>query len=318
MIYLIYSILCICVIWFSTKCAKYVDLIDKKTKISGAFIGGVVLAGVTSLPEVFTSLSAVIMFNNPEMVVGNVLGSNIFNLAVLATLCIISIKAFTTAKVSKSHYKVVLFTILIYIILAITSFVVNISVLNVSITSILILIIYAISVKYMSYDDSEHNKDESGNITVKSIIIRFIISSIALVITSILITQTTDIIAEKLNLNAGLAGALLLGIATSLPELSSSVALVKRGNFNASIGNITGSNIFNFLIISISDFIYREGSIFISSKSTNSLSLFGSIACLLTAFILIGKLKNKNNKSLYIILSALILMCYILFLIFSI
>ncbi len=317
MIYLIYSILCICVIWFSIKCAKYVDLIDKKTKISGAFIGGVILAAVTSLPELFTSLSAVLMFNNPEMVVGNVLGSNIFNLAILGLLGIIFIKSFITSKISKSHFKVILFTILIYIILAITFFVINISILNISIASILILIIYAISVKYMSSDDSEQNDTDSNNITLKSIIIRFIIFSIALVITSILITQTTDIIAEKLNLNSGLAGALFLGIATSLPELSSSIALVKRGNFNASVANITGSNIFNFLIISIADFIYRQGSVFISSKSTNSLVIFGSIASLLTIGILIAKYKNKNNKALYIILSSLILICYISFLIFS-
>ena len=50
MIYLIYVLLALAVVGFSIKAADYVDLIDKKTNISGAFIGGVMLAAITSLP----------------------------------------------------------------------------------------------------------------------------------------------------------------------------------------------------------------------------------------------------------------------------
>ena len=102
----------------------------------------------------------------------------------------------------------------------------------------------------MSNDDSgtaDEFKDETAvttSLSLKQIIIRFILVSIGLVISSILITYVTDIIAARLNLGASLAGALLLGIATSLPELTSCVSLVKIGNFNVSVGNIVGSNLF--------------------------------------------------------------------------
>ncbi len=52
----IYAALAVCVVFFSIKLANYVDLIDKKTDLSGAFIGGVILAAVTSLPELCPTL----------------------------------------------------------------------------------------------------------------------------------------------------------------------------------------------------------------------------------------------------------------------
>lgn len=323
MIYLIYVVLCASVIWFSTKCAKYIDLIDKKTKISGAFIGGVILATVTSLPELFTSISGILLFDNPGLVIGNVLGSNIFNLLVLGCLIVFSTKKsnFSNAKISNSHYKVILSTILIYIVLFFTLFVYDLSFLNISITSIIIFIMYIFSVKYMASDDSSEDTSKidpkDDKLTVKTIVIRFVIMALLLVTTSVLITYATDIIAEKLNLGASLAGALFLGIATSLPELSSSISLVRRGNFNTMIGNIAGSNLFNFLIIFISDLIYYKNSIYIKSSGVNSLVIFGFISSIAIFIALILKLKKSEKKWIYSILGMITIISYILFLVFS-
>ena len=60
MIYAAFVLLAALVVFLSLKLSKYVDLLDKTTNVSGAFIGGVLLAAVTSLPELFTSLSAVL------------------------------------------------------------------------------------------------------------------------------------------------------------------------------------------------------------------------------------------------------------------
>ena len=59
LVYIGYAVTVIVVVLLSFKLGKYVDIIDAKSKISGAFIGGVMLAAVTSLPELFTSLSSV-------------------------------------------------------------------------------------------------------------------------------------------------------------------------------------------------------------------------------------------------------------------
>ena len=81
MIIIGYLILAVIVMGFSIQLSNYVDIIDKRTSISGAFIGGVILAAITSLPELFTSISATALLGQPELVIGNILGSDIFTSA---------------------------------------------------------------------------------------------------------------------------------------------------------------------------------------------------------------------------------------------
>ena len=69
MLILAYALSALLVILLSLKLSNYVDLLDKQTNLSGAFLGGVLLAAVTSLPELFTSISSVVFLDEPEMVV---------------------------------------------------------------------------------------------------------------------------------------------------------------------------------------------------------------------------------------------------------
>ncbi len=72
LIYVSYLVVASLVVFCSIKCARYVDLLDSKTNISGAFIGGIILAAVTSLPELITSLSSIFIVDNPELIIGNI------------------------------------------------------------------------------------------------------------------------------------------------------------------------------------------------------------------------------------------------------
>ena len=273
MIYLIYLALAIAVVLLSIKASVYVDLLDKNTKLSGAFIGGVLLSAVTSLPELLTSLSSTVWLKNPGLSLGNILGSNLFNMTIIAMLIILWTNNFKKSNISKSHSYTAWVTLAIYVAVALNMLnIVNFEVLTISITSIIILVLYTLGVKTMSNDDSgtaDEFKDETAvttSLSLKQIIIRFILVSIGLVISSILITYVTDIIAARLNLGASLAGALLLGIATSLPELTSCVSLVKIGNFNVSVGNIVGSStILMLTVLKIKDKVKNKYILYIPS-----------------------------------------------------
>ena len=98
-IYPVYVILALAIIYLSYLLGNYVDALDKKTKISGAFIGGILLAAVTSLPELFKSLSSVILIGETGMVVGNILGSDLFNFMVLGISIVLFVKKYNKAKV---------------------------------------------------------------------------------------------------------------------------------------------------------------------------------------------------------------------------
>ena len=152
----------------------------------------------------------------------------------------------------------------------------------------------------MSNDDCENDEEDTCKLTVKQIVIRFILMSLGLVAMSIVVTYFTDIIAEKLNLGASLAGAIFLGVVTSLPELTSSIALVRKRNFNAMVGNVVGSNMFNFTIFSIADFIAGTTPVYkvADEAAPKNMIYFGILSTVLVAasILLQSKFKNKNPQ----------------------
>lgn len=317
MIYVQYLILATLVVILSIFLSKYVDALDKKTNLSGAFIGGVLLAAVTSLPEFITSLTAIFALNQPNLVQGNVFGSNIFNLTILAGCIILFSRKFKEAYLSKSHLLTSIFTIIIFIICLLGmkfNYSLNLGFLNVSYASIAILVLYIINITKMNDSSSEGSYEEDNvNLTVKQIIFRFILCSILLVIFSMLLTKVTDKLNSELGLGATVGGAIFLGIATSLPELTSSFNLVRLGNFNASFGNVIGSNLFNFTILAIGDIFYSKGNIFSPDKQANNLIIWGIVA----TTIVIGTLYTKKNQKSSVFLGILIIACYIASILFS-
>ncbi|WP_250278713.1 sodium:calcium antiporter [[Clostridium] colinum] len=318
MIYIQYLVLATLVVVLSIFLSKYVDALDKKTNLSGAFIGGVLLAAVTSLPEFITSLTAIFALNQPSLVQGNVFGSNIFNLTILGACILLFSKKFKDAYLSKSHMLTSIFTIIIFIICFIGmkyNYSLNIGFLNVSYASILILILYIINITKMNDSSSENSEDNEDNLdlSIKQIIFRFIICSILLVIFSMMLTEVTDKLNTKLGLGVTVGGAIFLGIATSLPELTSSFNLVRLGNFNASFGNVIGSNLFNFTILAIGDIFYSKGNIFSPDKQADNLIIWGIIA----TFIVIGTLYTKKSQKSSMFLGILIISCYIASILFS-
>lgn len=322
MVYLAYIVLAVTVVIFSIKASDYVELIDKKTNISGAFLGGVMLAAITSLPELFTSISAVLMFNNSELVLGNILGSNIFNLFTLAVVIVFFMKGFINGAIGNNHLKTSLFTLVVNIILFFPIFFgENIDVFNISIVSILIMILYFLSLKFLAGDQvetTEEEKKDDSNLTLKQIIVRFILASIGLVIASILITYVTDIISVKLNLAASLSGALFLGIATSLPEVTSVIALAKKFQFNLAVGTIIGSNMFNLFIISITDILYIGNSVYFTTlPQTKILLLFTTISTIIASIILVAKNAKAKSNVLYYVLTFGCVVSYLAYLLLS-
>ena len=312
MIYIEYLILAALVVFLSVRLSYYVDCLDKKTNLSGAFIGGVMLAAVTSLPELFTSLTAVLALDQPDLVQGNVLGSNIFNLCVIGGIMLFTSKRYQQAKIAKSHTSTLWYGLLMYACVFLAIFMpheLGLGFLKINVFSIAIVVIYMINVKFMHTDESSDNEeDEPINLSVKQIMVRFIAYSIALVIVSILLTQVTDKIATALNLGATVAGAIFLGVATSLPELSASINLVRIGNFNASFGNIVGSNLFNFIILCFADVLYVKGGIYVNEPQVLNLLGFGAFSMFMT----LGVIYGKKHRGLILICSALILISYVL------
>ncbi|MBQ8002181.1 MAG: hypothetical protein IJ297_01920 [Clostridia bacterium] len=299
MIFVWYLMAAAVLVLFSIKCADYVDMLDKKTNLSGAFIGGVILAAVTSLPELITSISAVAL-GNPGLIIGNVLGSDVFNLCIFGSLTLVAVKAFRRAKVGSSHLKTLVCTVLAYLT---TGFVLFSGIdttfpgVSINIASVIIVVLYAIACKFMASDDGESDSEDDNDLTIKQVVVRFVLCALGLVAASIVITKITDMIDQQYQLGASLAGALFLGVATSIPELTSSIALVRKGNFNAMVGNVVGSNMFNYIIFSVADILAFRSNVYEVSPDSKLLIIFGLASTFLTMISLAVKWKNDSEKS---------------------
>ncbi len=282
MIFVIYALIAAAVTMLSIKAADYVELIDKKTSLSGAFIGGILLSAVTSLPELFTSLSSTLLLDEPGLCMGNILGSNLFNLAVLATLIVVFNRSFALADIARGHQKILWLLLAAYGALALNMLgLLSMELLTVSVTSIILVACYAFGIKYLSGEESGEDEDtvDTNPLTLKQVLVRFALVAVGIVVLSILISQVTDMLAEELGLGKSLAGALFMGVATSLPELSSTIALFRKKCFDIAVGNIVGSNIFNLTILSLTDVLYTGTGLYdFSDPKTVALLMFGLLA----------------------------------------
>ena len=288
MLYLIYIVTVVAVVWFSILASRYIDMIDRSTRLSGAFLGGVLLSAITSLPELFTSISATVLIDNPSLCIGNILGSNLFNFGMLAVVILFFLRSFSRASLSVSHRYVMLFLMMMYLATAL-----NWKVMGddniifggenpwfyVSITSVIVLVLYTLSVRFLAGDNGSSNEEADGEevtLSLRAIVVRFVLASVGIIVASIILTYVTDDIATELNLGSGLAGALFLGVATSLPEVTSTISLFRMRNFDIAFGNIAGSNVFNFFVLAIADILYSGGSVYhFDDEKVIYLTVFG-------------------------------------------
>ena len=333
---LIYLVLAFGVVFTTSKISDCVDNLDKLTNLGAAFIGGIFLAAVTSLPELITSISSAAI-GSPDLIFGNILGSNFFNMLILAVVDIIFIKLMFMNKV-KSMRKTNFFTIIMYLVIVIPLLIswlisainsnefnlFNFTPIGISFVSIIIIIIYGISIKALADDSVTSDDDEKDettnelNTTVLKEVIKFIAWSILLVLLSSILTMSVDSLSASLQLGDSFAGALFLAVATSLPELTAVIRLVQLHNYDAAVGNVIGSNVFNFTIISVVDVIFFNLPVFnnvTSDKTIIVLLFFGLVSAGLVMFTLL-RTKSKN-KLAYIIPSIIISILYIVFLILN-
>lgn len=310
------------VVWFSILASRYIDMIDRSTKLSGAFLGGVLLSAITSLPELFTSISATVLIDSPSLCIGNILGSNLFNFGMLAVVILFYIKGFSSSHLSCSHKKVMLLLFLMYGAIAMNwQFMTDDNIiignndrqwLFVSFTSLILFVLYALSVRYLASDNGEceGGECEEVKLSLRAIVIRFVAASIGIIVASVILTYITDDIAERLHLGSGLAGALFLGVATSLPEVTSTISLFRMRNFDIAFGNIAGSNVFNYFVLAIADLLYAGGSVYhFGDEKVVNLTVFG-----LLSTVLIYVMLKVRSPWLKAIMALATVGCYFAFL----
>ncbi|MCR5332550.1 MAG: hypothetical protein K6E11_00790 [Bacilli bacterium] len=323
-----YVVVAAIVVFLSIKLSDFVDLLDKKTNLSGALLGSILLAAVTSLPELFTSITATVLIHDNSLVLGNILGSDIFNITLFAIVYIFFFKKLATSKVGKFHLITLMFVGIFYAVTTIASFVFDFRGILwgwFNPMSIAIVIIYAICVwKTPKIEEPDDEEEDASKLTVKQIALLFTLFAILLIGASIGITYLTSWVVDVYGFGSTFGGALFLGVATSLPEMTSTINLCKKKNFNAAYGNILGSCTFNFIILALADALSfnTKTTLYKADQSSFFLLILGGFSLLIALISILMTLSKSFRATIayriiFITFGILLIGTYVTFLVLS-
>jgi len=283
---------------------------DKIADLTGwgkMFVGSLLLAGATSLPELMVDIKAVKM-NLPDLAVGDLLGSSLFNLLILATLDFTFPSAFRRTAFSPAFLHHSLSAVLTIILTAIVGVAITskleTSIFGVSIFSWAIVIIYFFGIR-LTYMDGAKNEVQKIENTFSSAkknklifsFLYFLASTVIIILTAPFLVNSADQIAQMSGLGHTFVGTTLVALSTSLPELVATIAAFRMGSPDLALGNIFGSNAFNMILFVPLDFFYANN-LFSSVRGVNAVTAFGIIAATGTAVM--GQLYRKKERSRFI------------------
>ncbi|MGP4070192.1 sodium:calcium antiporter [Halobacillus sp. B29] len=298
MIYFVFILAAVVVVISAVYLNQFGDVISKKSSLSGAAVGTFLIAGATSLPELTTSLTAVYI-DNPDIAVGNMLGSNVFNLLILASMDIIYRRKRLFQKVNNKENIPSASIGLLFLLIIIFSLWMpgSIEIFGVGIEMIVIVLLYIFSMKFISGGESEQEEEEqTKDYSLKAAVIGFIIASVIVFISGSALSVSGDRMAEASGLDASFVGSFLIAASTSLPELVAVYAAFRLANYNMAIGSILGSNLFNIQLLALTDLLYREGAILTSVQASHIfIACLGLVMTLIMIFLLIRPASMRSH-----------------------
>ncbi len=259
------------------------------------FIIGVTIVAIgTSLPELISSIFSVLN-KSSEIVIGNVVGSNVTNIFLIIGVTAIIGKRI---KIKFSHFNIdLLFLISSAFLLSITIWDGNFN-LHEALLFLSVGILYVIyTIK--SYKESNVNKKKTikGKFEWK-IVILLIVSTFFIYLGAKYTVHSIIKLSEILNLGKEIISVSALALGTSLPELMVTISASRKGNIDIAIGNVVGSNIFNTLIVMGIPTLF--GSLIIPQSILNFSIWMMLIATLLFFFVIKDKELSKWEGWLFI------------------
>lgn len=219
-------------------------------KLSKMLIGLTIVAFGTSAPEFAVSIQS-ILSGSGEIVLGNVVGSNILNiLLILGCASLVHDLRVKNSTVKKEMPMTLLLTSLLVVLMSdkLLNHQENILARGDGITILLFFCIFIYYLISMMKNKSEEEQEEKIYSLTKSIIYT-IGGIIAIVLGSNLVVNSATFIAEEIGISERIIGLTIIALGTSLPELVTSIVATKKGEYDIAIGNVVGSNIFNIGIV---------------------------------------------------------------------
>ena len=292
-----FVLLLILVYIFGTRAARSADVIAEKKGLARAFMGVVFISMITSFPELFTGISAAAIVKSPDIAIGQIMGSCIFNLVIIAVVELVFRKNKMYQLTGKLNILPLAFGIIIITVLTLLlSIQFKPSLFHVGLSSMIVFFLYLVFMNII-FRERKAEQEEEEKYKDKSLakeMAYFIISAVIIIAVGIYLPVVGKELAQIMNWTDSFVGVIFLALVTSFPELVVSFATAKIGAIDMLVGNIAGSNLFNIAIIFIIDLAYVKGNILLEASSSNI--PVGLIAILMNFVVFFAVVRKSSYR----------------------
>ena len=252
------------VIFFGTRLAIYGDALASLTGLGRLFVGSILLALATSLPELSTNISAVRLDPpNPALAVGNVLGANMVNMFTFSLVALFfGGKQFLRQVAPEQGYLIVLAAVMTGAAVLFGAVKMDVSFWQVGLSSVILIAIYVVGMRvvYATRPSAEADSDsgEARGMTLGRAWTMFGLASLGVIAAGFFLAWSTDQVAEITGVASSTLGILAVSLVTTMPEASATIAAARMGAIDLGLAGLFGSCVFNVTILSFADIFYRE------------------------------------------------------------
>ena len=297
------------IVFAGTFLTRAADTIAEQTGWGRLLVGGLFLAGATSLPELSVDVNA-IRQGMPDLAVGDLVGSSLFNLLILAVLDLSHrSRSRMFSHTAAAHALSATMTSTLYVLAAmgilfgrqLGSF----SFGGLGVGTAGILVAYLLGIRLVFYDQraacvaAEEKQAATGRDgrALRRAILIYLFAAAMIMVAAPFLSAAAGRIADLSGLGTTFFGTTAVALCTSLPEMVTSYAAVRMGAFDLALGNIFGSNSFNMLLLVPLDLV-QPGSLLSVVSTTHAFTCLATV--LITAIAVMGQLYHMERRRFFI------------------
>lgn len=294
--------------------AAYADQIAERMRMSRLFVGTLMLAFATSLPELITDITAA-QADAPDLAVGDLLGSSMANMAILAIIDLLY-RGRVWPSVELGHARVAAVAIGLTAIATLSILTGSKAAIGwVGFAPIVIMALYVVSIAWfrrmpqLTRPGLEVRRnpiqkptgwsEAAAAFPLTKLWFRFGVAVFFIFLSAPVATLAVKAIAEHTGIEQSFLGAALLAVTTSLPELVASIASLRIGAYDMAVGNLFGSNVANMSVLLFADLAYTEGPILAAVAPAQGVAGVGAILLMAIAVAaIVGESERTRIRQL--------------------
>ena len=296
MVWLQFLVTALVIVLAGTRLARYGDVLGEKAGLGRSWIGVVLLGATTSLPELFTGFGSTALAALPDIALGDVFGSCMFNLLILSLMDAVQPEPLT-ARAHQSHALSIGFGLLLIGAagMGLMSDHSLPAIGWIGLYTPALIALYFVAMRVIFAHERQRRMREAQevaaelqyrDITLRSALTQYSLAAVGVVAAALWLPRLAAEISRQTGLGEAFVGSLFVAITTSLPEIVVSLAAVRIGAVDLGIGNVLGSNLFNLLILGLDDLFYRHGPLLAHASASHGISIVAIV--MMNGLFLIG------------------------------